>query len=90
MQLKPSTEKALDGWAGPTTWHTDHTLDMERFYRFVDQYHRDHGFTIDEAGLRDLIETKTKSKGNDALCDIIFERVSLAYKILDFLKATGR
>lgn len=90
MQLKPTTENALDAWAKPSTWYTDHPSDMERFYRFVDQYQKDHGYTINEPDLRDLIERKTNSKGNDALCDIIAERVSLAYSILDFLKATGR
>lgn len=90
MQLKPNTEKALDGRVKPSTWYTDHAEDMRRFHRFVDQYQRDHGFTMDEAGMQELIEKKTNSTDKDDLCEIIAERVSLAYSILEFLRDTGR
>jgi hypothetical protein len=90
MELKPDTEAALDAWVGPNTWYTDHSLDMDRWYDFVDQYQKDYGFTIDEADLREIIEGKVKGGVNDQLRQIIRDRISLAYNILDFLKHTKR
>ena len=90
MPLKPDTDAALDAWAGPNTWYTDHDSDMDRWYDFVNQYQKDHGFTIDEAGLRETIESKVNGVVNDQLRNIIRKRISLAYNILDFLKHTGR
>ena len=74
----------------PSTWHTEHDLDMDHWYDFVNQYQKDHGFTIDEASLREVIDRKIKGAVNDQLDDIIRNRISLAYKILDFLKHTRR
>ncbi len=95
MQLKPNTEKTLNIWLNAGTWHTNHDTDMERWYDFVDQYQREHGFTIDEVALRENIEGKvTKITGkrfdSEDLRNEIRERISLAYNILDFLKRTGR
>ena len=90
MQLKPDTEKALNAWMGPNTWYTDHPLDMDRWYDFVNQYQKDHGFTIDEASFREVIECKVEGAVNDVLDDIIRDRISLAYNILAFLKRTGQ
>ncbi|MBW1795903.1 MAG: hypothetical protein JRJ38_16020 [Deltaproteobacteria bacterium] len=90
MQLKPSTEQALYKWLGPDTWHTSNDFDMNRFYDFVDQYQKDYGFTIDEAALREVIERKVKAGVNEHIREIIREHISLAYRILDFLKHTGR
>jgi len=96
MQLKPNTEKTLDAWLGPGTWHTNHPTDMDRWYDFVDQYQREHGFTIDdEVILREIIERKLTEKfgkrfDNEDLRNEIRERINLAWKILDFLKHTGR
>ena len=92
MQLKPNTQTALEAWLVPT-WDSGHALDEERFYKFVDQYQKDHGFSIDEAGLRDEIKRTALVKGRPVGShqdNLIHESVSLAYKILDFLKATGR
>ncbi len=58
MQLKSNTEKTLDTWLNAGTWHTNHPSDMERWFGFVDQYQREHGFTIDEAALCETIEHK--------------------------------
>ena len=88
MKLSKEAEAALAHWLA-TDWHTKHGADMDRWYRFVDQYQRDHGFEIDEAALRETIESKIGSV-TDELQDVIRERVSLAYNILDFLKCTGR
>ena len=95
MQLKPNTGKTLDAWLGPDTWHTKNDYDMNHWYAFVDQYQRDHGFTIDEVALRELIERKLTKKTGKRFDDEYFrnlfhERISLAYNILDFLKYTGR
>ena len=90
MKLKLSTEEALYKWLGSDTWHTSNDFDMNRFYDFVDQYQKDHGFTIDEASLREVIERKVKAGVNEQIRKIIHEHISLAYRILDFLKHTGR
>jgi len=93
MQLKPDTEAALNDWLGTSTWDSKHRLDMERFYKFVDQYRRDHGFGIDEQDLRDRIKAAVKAKGHRVGRQqevMIQDLVSLAYRILAFLKATGR
>lgn len=93
MHLKPDTEAALDRWVGPSTWDSGHHEDMRRFYEFVSQYQKDHGFVIQESDLRDEIKSKVKAKGHPVGThqeNLIDDLVSLAYKILDFLKATGR
>jgi hypothetical protein len=93
MNLSSTAERKLKAWYGPDTWHTDHDLDMNRWYDFVSQYRQDLGFTVDEAGLREHIEHKIKDQGQpigDDLSQIIRERISLMYLILDFLKQTGR
>lgn len=93
MKLTPAAEQKLKWWWGPDTWHTSHDNDMDRWYQFVDQYPRDHGFTIDETGLREHIEAEIRAAGrlmNDDLSDIIRSRISLMYRILDFLKTTER
>lgn len=92
MSLKPNTQKALDHWLVPT-WDSGHHLDEERFYQFLDQYQREHGFNIDESGLRDEISRAVKAKNlpfGKHQEDLVHDHVLLAYNILDFLKATGR
>ena len=89
MNLSPKTEEKLEAWIGPSTWHTNHPSDMDRWYDFVDQYQRDHGYTIDEVALREHIERKIGGGVNKSLRNIIREQISLAYHILDFLKRTG-
>jgi len=51
MKLSSETEKKLDAWVKVDTWHTNHVLDMDRWYDFVNQYQRDHGYSIDESAL---------------------------------------
>jgi len=92
MSLKPNTQKALDHWLVPT-WDTGHQRDERRFYEFLSQYQQDHGFSINESELRKEIERAVKAKQllfGKHQEDIVHDHVSLAYKILDFLKATGR
>jgi len=90
MILSEDAEKALDHWINIPTWHTNDLTDIDRWYRFVDQYQKDHGFTIDEPTLREKIEAKIAGVINEDLRTIIQERIRLAYNILDFLKCTGR
>ncbi|MDB5292392.1 MAG: hypothetical protein JWL69_3633 [Phycisphaerales bacterium] len=93
MQLKPATERALNAWLGPSTWHTPHECDMDRWYDFVNLYQRDHGYSIDEPALREHIEKKVGGHFSDeenGLRSTIRKRISLAYSILDFLKRTKR
>ncbi len=90
MILSTSTQEKLDAWIAPKTWHTKHDLDMKRWYEFVDQYQKDHGFVIDEDMLSEHIAERADCTMNDDLKEIISRRISLAYNILDFLKHTGR
>jgi hypothetical protein len=88
--LSEAAEDRLRSWLGAGTWHTNHNNDMDRWYDFVDQYQRDHGFEIDETALREHIEQAVGESVNEALRNVIRRRISLAYDILDFLKRTGR
>ncbi len=90
MKLSSETIKKLDAWVKVDTWHTNHKLDMERWYDFVNQYQKDHGCSIDEAALREIIEKKVEGNVNDLLRQEIRTRISLACDILDFLDRTGR
>lgn len=89
MKLHPEAEKALEGWLGDATWHTSHPRDMNRWFEFVNVYQRHHGFTIDEAQLQELIEVKG-AVADDWLKEVISDRITLAYYILDFLQHTKR
>jgi hypothetical protein len=92
MELKPETSKALDQWLGPETWHTNHALDMRRFYDFVDRYSAEHGTIIDEVAVKEEVLRRLHARGNatEAMERIIEMRISLALNILDFLKQSGR
>lgn len=90
MKLSSETEKKLDAWGKVDTWHTNHKFDMDRWYDFVNQYQKDHGYSIDEAALREIIEKKVEGNVNDLLRGEIRTRISLACNILDFLNRTGR
>ena len=94
MDLKPATREALNYWIVPS-WDSDieHHEDRRRFYLFVDRYQRDHGFSIDEVGLKDEIRRTAEAKGlpfGDYQEEVAREHVSKAYGILEFLQATNR
>lgn len=92
MELKTNSSEALNTWLSGS-FHTEHVLDMNRFYNFVTEYQREHGYEIDEPALREEIENRISKYGgsvSEDLRDIINDRISLAYNILDFLKQTGR
>jgi len=89
MELKPESAKALNNWLGIRTWHTPHPNDWDRWYGFIYQYHREHGDTVDEVALREHIVHQVKCNDDEALTDIIRKRISVMYRILDFLAHTG-
>ncbi len=90
MSLNANTETALKAWVGVTTWHTDHAEDMRRFYDFVDQYQKDHGFGINENDLQTIIKQNATGPIGDPQIALIRKRVNLAIDILEFLEKTGR
>jgi hypothetical protein len=72
---------------------TMHALDMGRFWDFVDQYNKDHGFSVDEMALRDLMCEKEKALSggcSEEMVRIFGERISLMLNVLEFLKHTDR
>ena len=88
--LNKECEEKLQAWLAPSTWHTSHPNDMDRWYDFVDVYQRNHGNVIDEAALKEHIAHSVVGGVNDALIEIISQRISLAYNIIDFLNRTKR
>jgi len=93
MELKRETSEALDAWLGPETWDSLHHEDDRRFYLFVSQYQRDHGFSIYEVALRDEIKNRVTEKGRafgSYQENLVHELVNTAYNILRFLQATER
>ena len=89
MQLTDDAKNALEAWLELNTWSTDHPADMERWYDFVDRYRKDHGFEIDEAALREVIQTVVGPPVSEHLGNVIASRISLANSILDFLRHTA-
>ena len=96
MLFKPETEKKLNYWLRCDTWHTMHPADMRLWYDFVDQYQKDHGYTLNEAVLREYIEHKIGIGRNmseevaEDFRDKIRRYIHIANHILRFLEATGR
>ena len=92
MNLSNEARIKLDSWAKSYTWHTSHDLDLHRFFEFINQYANDHGHSVDESALKDLVAsiTKTPTGDDNDLEEIIRKRISLMVEILDFLQVTGR
>ncbi|KKL02123.1 hypothetical protein SD53_06930 [Rheinheimera mesophila] len=89
MNLSSSCMSSLRRWLAGH-WHTNHPTDMDMFYKFVDQYVVDHGCSVDEQGLRHLIATLVKSDYPVEPTALISEKIGLMYKIMDFIRVTGR
>lgn len=93
-QLKPKTEQALVDWLIMDGCFTRYPLDMNRFYDFVNQYQKDHGFLINERELHEVISSKLKNLGKSLDKDYeqknIQHHIGLASSILDFLEHTGQ
>ena len=93
VQFKPETSRFLNGWLGPDSWNSPHSNDMNRWYDFISQYQRDHGYALDERGLVEEIEQRHRQRERpigSAERKIIENRVGLAREILEFLERTGR
>ena len=90
MNLSDECENKLKIWVGAETWSSNHDLDMNRFYHFVNAYKIYHGCHIsDESILSETIAGYAKVATNSELFEIIKERVSLMCDILDFIKITS-
>ncbi len=92
MQLKESSMAALNAWVASPNWARNGYDDMRRFYRFVNQYQRDHGSVI-LPDLRQTIISAARARGHPLGKEqekVIEDLTALAYKILDFLEETGR
>jgi hypothetical protein len=93
MQLGLRSDEALTRWLNAGTWHTNSDFDLNRWFDFVNEYNREHGYVIDEPALREEIEHRVTRRGGtvgEELRNIIRDQIDLAYSILDFLKHTGR
>ena len=56
MTFSSATEQALDRWISPRTWDSLTHTDAAKFFQFVSQYQKDHGFFMDEGLMRDSIK----------------------------------
>ena len=90
--LKQFSSEALSGWVGVDTWFTGHFYDEERFYKFVDAYSKEHGFSVDERALFEEILRRIGLKigESERLEKCARENISLMVNILEFLQVTGR
>lgn len=94
MNLQPQTLAALRKWLGCDTWHTSHPNDEERFFHFVDALRQDIG-TIEgkEDALMDLMRKTLRETGwtggKDCTDEMLRERKSHIWVILDFCKTVG-
>jgi len=93
MTFSSATEQALDRWISPRTWDSLTHTDAAKFFQFVSQYQKDHGFFMDEGLMRDSIKQAVITKGHpfgQPQAEFVHKCVALARNVLDFLSATGR
>jgi hypothetical protein len=93
MIFSSLTEQALDHWITPSTWDSLNHTDTAKFYEFVSQYQKDHGFAMDERFMRDTIKEVVMAKGHPfgrLEADFVHKCVSVARNVLDILSATRR
>lgn len=89
MILSTSCMTSLRRWLAGH-WYTNHPTDMEMFYKFVDQYIVDHGYSVDEQEIRHLIASQVKSDYPIEPTELISEKTNLMYQIMDFARVTKR
>lgn len=89
MQLSQNCMSTLRQWLAGE-WHTQHPTDMKMFFKFVNAYIVDHGYSVDEKGLRNLMADQLRIDHHSEQTYLISERISLMYQIMDFVRATGR
>jgi len=93
MDLKTNTTAALDEWLGPESWDSGDPPDEGRFYRFVSEYQKEHGLSVDVNELRKEIARRVFAKGHPvggAQLESILDHLGFMGCILDFLRETGR
>jgi len=92
MELKSETSRALNGWINRPTWDSNHTIDYQRFYDFVNEYAKQHGYVIDEQALQEEIINRLSLRGGTTAATekVIEDRINTARFILEFLHHTGR
>ncbi len=93
MDLKANTTAALDDWLGPESWDSGNPPDEGRFYRFVSEYQKEHGLSIDVNELRKEIARRVLKNNHpvgQSQLESILDHLGFMGCILDFLRATGR
>ena len=90
MNISEECVEKLKEWVAVDTWHTNHDLDMDRFYKFIQAYHLENGCHIsDESILAETIANYAGIDSSSPLFDTLSDCVSLLYSILDYLKVTA-
>ncbi len=90
MKLGAKSEEAFTLWIGTDTWHTGHWCDEGRFFDFVDAYSREHGYTLDEAALREMAVRHARISENKRLVEELNSYIRLMVRILLFLEHVNR
>jgi hypothetical protein len=88
--LSNKCKNLLEIWLNSETWFSGHDDDMKKFYGFVEQYILDHGCSLDEGSLREIISHHIKIEEENDLYKAVLEHVFLMSSILDFMKYTNR
>jgi len=90
MQVKIGT---LDKWLGSESWDSGELEDEARFYRFVSEYQKEHGLSVEINELRKEIARRVFAKGRPvggSQLESILDHLGFMGCILDFLRTTGR
>ena len=96
LDLNPSTQAALDAWLiSISNWREIDPMIEERFFEFVNQYQREHGFSIDKQELVEQLNRAALARDQSKIglepIEVFFGYyVDVAITILDFLRVTGR
>ena len=93
MPLSEECQRLIKKWHSAIS-ASGRTLDWERWYDFVDQYSRDHDYSLNEKEVREFIhQLEFERYGRDvghAFAATINKPISLAFHILEFLVHTKR
>ena len=81
LRAHSDVKAALDKWLLHTeTWHTSHSLDMQRWDKFFNEYQKHHSNAINEESLYQLIKERLDELGQycekDYLKKLIKFRIS--------------
>ena len=91
VKITKEVESAILNWVGVSTWDSNHDLDMNRFYDFVDIFQKENGNHISDVGiLAETIASLAKVNTTSESFSTIKSRISTMCNILDFLRVTER